>query len=259
MKKSEFLKALSEIKIGQTRSCLVHVSLIDLGIFTDLKINKINNFIFNSLKKFTKKNCTISTLTPFYEYADKNREFDIIKSLPSKTIGDFAKFIYLKKKTLRSSNPLFNISSVGPLAKKITLNSTPEDFGYNSPWDNLYKIDTDMIFIGCDLSRCTFIRFIENRFNVPYLIKKVFQTKIKSKGKILFENSFSVLRNLNLNVVYNSKKYQKILMKKKILRVNSHPKFKIMALNMKPAFQVGIQQLKKDKYFFINKQTLKLK
>ena len=62
-------------------------------------------------------------MTPFYEYADKNREFDIIKSLPSKTIGDFAKFIYLKK-TLRSSNPLFNISSVGPLAKKITLNST---------------------------------------------------------------------------------------------------------------------------------------
>ena len=69
----------------------------------------------------------------------------------------------------QGANVLFTYSSSSDLAKEIE--------------DNLYKIDTDMIFIGCDLSRCTFIRFIENRFNVPYLIKKVFQTKIKSKGK----------------------------------------------------------------------------
>jgi len=256
LKKSDFLKALSEIKIDQTKSCLVHVSLIDLGIFKDLKIDEINNFVFNSLKKFTHKNCTISTLTPFYEYADNKKAFDIMRSLPSKAIGDFARFVYLKEKSLRSYNPLFNISSIGPLAKKITLSSTPEDFGQNSPWENLYNINSDMIFIGCDISRCTFIRFIEHHFKVPYLIKKVFHTKIKSKGRTLFSKSFSTLRNLNLNVKYNTKKFQNVLIKKKVLRINSHPKFNIMAVDMKSAFNVGIQQLKKDKYFFVNKKKL---
>ena len=257
MNKSDFLQALSEIKIKGTKSCLVHVSLIDLGLFQGIKISKINDFIFKSLKKYTSKNCTISTLTPFYEYADKKKEFDIKKSVPSKEIGDFSRFIFSKRNSYRSHNPLFNISSIGPLAKKITQKHSASAFGKNSSWESLYNYNSDMIFIGCDLSRCTFIRYIEHKFGVPYLINKTFNTKIKSNGRILHLKSSSTLRNLKINVKYKTEKFENILKKKGFLRINSNTNFKIMALKMKPALGTGIDCLKKNLYFFINKRILK--
>ena len=78
----------------------------------------MNKFLFTSLVKIFGKNSTFSTMTPFYEYADKKIEFDLKRSLPSKEIGSFSKFIFNKKKSHRSKNPLFNICSVGPLGKK---------------------------------------------------------------------------------------------------------------------------------------------
>ena len=76
MKKSEFIEALSEVKTNNTKSYLVHVSIIDLGIFDDLRIEDTNKFLFTSLVKIFGKNSTFSTMTPFYEYADKKIEFD---------------------------------------------------------------------------------------------------------------------------------------------------------------------------------------
>ena len=97
MKKSEFIEALREVKTNNTKSYLVHVSIIDLGIFDDLKIEDMNKFLFTSLVKIFGKNSTFSTMTPFYEYADKKKEFDLKRSLPSKEIGSFSKFIFNKK------------------------------------------------------------------------------------------------------------------------------------------------------------------
>lgn len=257
MKKSDFIEALAELKLNNTNSYLVHVSLIGLGKFEDLKIKDINKFLLNSLQKFLGKKCTISTLTPFYEYADHNEEFDIKKSLPSKQIGSFSKFFFKKKNSYRSFNPLFNICSIGPNAKKITRNVATSDFGKQSTWENLYNLNTNMIFIGCDLSKCTFIRYIEHRFKVPYLINKLFYTKIKAGNKTLYSSFSSTLRNLNLNINYNTKKFQDILKKKGLLKISSNKNFTLMSVNMKPAFKIGTDCLKRNLYFFLDRKTLK--
>ena len=254
MLKSDFLQALKEVKIKKSKICLLHVSLIDLGIFEDVKIDQINNFIFKSIKEHTPKNSTISVLTPYYDYASERKVFDIYKSEPSKEIGDFSKFIFNKKNSFRSHNPLFSISSVGYMAKSITQNHTATAFGKNSAWNKLFENNCDMIFIGCDLKRCTFIRFIEFKFGVPYLLNKIFKTKIKKNGKILHSSSSSTLRNLKLDIEYNTKKFQEILIKKGILRVNSNKNFDLMALDMRSAFKVGNEKLKKDLYFFLKKK-----
>lgn len=248
---------MSHLKANNTKSYLVHVSIIDLGIFDGLKIEDMNKFLLNSLKKIFGKNSTFSTLTPFYEYADDNKEFDLKKSLPSKEIGSFAKFIFKKKNSYRSKNPLFNICSIGPLAKKITNGNNYSDFESKSSWDNLYKLNTNMIFIGCDLSKCTFIRYIEHRFKVPYLIKKTFKTKIKLKNEVLSLKSSSTLRNLNLKIIYDISRFQNILKKKGLLKISPSKNFNIMSLQMKPAFKVGIEFLKKDSFFFLNKKVSK--
>jgi len=258
LKKTDFIEALSEVKNNNSKSYLVHVSIIDLGIFDDLRIEDMNKFLFDSLKKIFGKNSTFSTMTPFYEYADNMKEFDLKKSLPSKEIGSFSKFIFKKKNSQRSKNPLFNICSVGPLAKKITNSSIYSDFETKSSWDNLFKLNTEMIFIGCDLSKCTFIRYIEHKFKVPYLIKKTFYTKIKSNNKVISLKSSSTLRNLNFKILYDTTKFQNILKKKGFLKISSSKNFNLMSLKMKPAFKVGIESLRKDKLFFLNKKSSRI-
>ena len=51
-------------------------------------------------------------------------------------------------------------------------------FGADSAWDQLFKLNSDIVFLGCDLSVCTFIRYIEFRFGVPYLYNKHFNRDI---------------------------------------------------------------------------------
>ena len=92
--------------------------------------------------------------------------------------------LHKEKKSLRSFNPIFNISSEGKQAKFITSQKTPTAFGEDSAWHQLYKLNSEIIFIGCDLSVCTFVRFIEFRFGVPYLYNKLFNTKICNKKKL---------------------------------------------------------------------------
>ena len=99
--------------------------------------------------------------------------------------------------------------------KKLLIVVNIRDFETRSSWDNLFRLNTEMIFIGCDLSKCTFIRYIEHKFKVPYLIKKTFNIKIKSNNKVIGLKSSSTLRNLNLknNLRYN--KIPKLFKKKK--------------------------------------------
>ena len=46
--------------------------------------------------------------------------------------------------------------------------------------------------------------------------------------------------------------------KKGFLKISSNKKFNLMSLKMKPAFKVGIDSLRKDTLFFLNKKVSKI-
>ena len=60
-------------------------------------------------------------------------------------------------------------------------------FGADSAWDQLFKLNSDILFLGCDMSVCTFIRYIEFRFGVPYLYNKHFNNEICNNNKVIIE------------------------------------------------------------------------
>ncbi len=252
----DFKKALKSVGIKKNASCLIHASIINLGKFEDKKIANIPSNIFRLVKEAIGKNGTISVLSASYEYGKKKKKFNISSSIPTHEIGYFSKFVSQRKKSLRSFNPTFNISSEGKQAKFITSQKTPIAFGEDSAWHQLYKLNSEIIFIGCDLSVCTFVRFIEFRFGVPYLYNKLFNTKICNKKKIIFNYSSSPLRYKDSSVEYDLKDFQKLLIKKKILRVSKNKKINIMAMKMKPCFTLGVKELKKNVYFFLKSKPL---
>ena len=180
---SEIEKSLKKIKLKSGSSCILHSSLINFGLIKDVPIKFIPKTIFHLIKKQLGKKGTLSALTPSYNYATKNNSFDLGCTPVSKDLGKMSEFIYKHSNSYRSINPLFNISSVGKDAKFITGDNSPMAMGEDSAWDRLFKLNSEILFLGCDISVCTFIRFIEFRFGVPYLYNKLFKKKNFLKWK----------------------------------------------------------------------------
>ena len=251
IKSKDLKKVLLKLGIKKNSSCFIHCSIINLGVFEDKKIENIPKNLFKILKNITGPYGTISTLSANYEYGNNNKIFDLSKSLPTHEIGDFSKFFVKKKKSTRSINPIFNITAIGKKSKYITSSINPTSFGEDSSWDRLFKLNSDIVFLGCDLNVCTFIRFIEFRYGVPYLYNKFFETKIRKNGKTLSNFSCSPLRYKGSISNYNLEKFQNILIKKKVLKVIKNKNFSIMSMKMQPCFKIGIELLKRDIHFFL--------
>ena len=254
--KIEINNAFKELNFKKNSSFVVHSSLMHLGLIKGVKIKQMPSEIFLLLRKNLGKNATICVPSSNWDYSYKKKSFDKNKSNSHKEFGALSSYIAKKPNSLRSNNPLFNISAIGKKAKYITDGGTSNAFGTDSAWDKLYNLNAEIILLGCDFSEATFtfVRYIEFRFGVPYLYNKLFNLPITNKRKKIFNSSISTLRYLNIDVVYDLKKFKKILKKKQILFEGKDKKIKITKVKMKPCFDLGIECLKKDINFFLKKK-----
>jgi aminoglycoside 3-N-acetyltransferase len=252
----EIKDSFKQLKIKKGSSCLLHSSLINIGNIRGVNINNLPKVIIKVIFDLIGPNGTVSVLSPYYEYAELKKKFYINKKHCSKKVGSINQYVTKISKN-RSIEPIFNISSIGKKSNFITKNVSATSFGEDSAWDRLYKLNTDMIFLGCNLSVCTFVRYIESKFGVPYLYNKHFSITIKNNKQIISKYSSSLLRYKHLKIEYKLKKFQDDLKNKKILRNNNNKKLNIMAVRMQPCFERGIKNLKKDFFYFLKKNPFK--
>jgi len=246
----ELKKILKNLDLKKGASCLLHSSIINIGKIKNIKIEDTPKLILNLILKEIGPDGTISALTPFYDYSISKKKFDQKSGKCSKEVGSINQYLAKNCKT-RSIDPIFNISSKGKMANYINNNVSANSFGLDSSWDRLYKLNTDIIFLGCNLSVCTFVRYIESRFCVPYLYNKYFNTPITKNGKVISKYSSSFLRYRKIKIYYNLKKFQNHLLKKKLIRESNNPYFTAMAIRMKPCLEEGLLKLKKNYFYFL--------
>ena len=248
--------ALKKINIKKNSCYMVHSSLTHLGIIDGIKIKQIPKIILKLLRKNLGKNSTICFPTSDWDYSDNKKIFDKKRSNSHREFGGLSQYVAKKNGSLRSNNPLFNVTALGNKAKFITNGRTTNAFGVDSAWDKLYNLDAEIILLGCDFSKATFTftRYIEFRYGVPYLYNKFFNIPISKNKKKIFNHSVSTLRYLDLNIEYDLNNFKKILKRKKILIENNNKKIKIIKVKMKPCFDAGIECLKKDINFFLKKK-----
>ncbi len=256
---AEFKSIIKDLKIQKNSSYLLHSSIRGIGLIKGIKILDTPKFITNELLKKIGINGTLSALTPFYDYGLKKKKFDIKNSPSSRELGALSDFIFRDKRSFRSLNPPFSLSSIGKKAKYIAYAPSPTAFGFESSWDRLFKLDSKMIFLGCNLSVCTFVRYIEFRFGVPYLYNKFFRRKILKKGKTLSKYSSSTLRYDYFYLDYNLKNFQIFLKKKGVINFSSNKKIQAMSLSMRDCFEYGVEKLLEDIFFFLDKKPLFIK
>jgi aminoglycoside 3-N-acetyltransferase len=132
----------------------------------------------NQLTKFIKTLCSYfsngTVLVPSFSYSStKNEIFDPL--LTKSEVGLFSESFRNITDVVRSPHPIFSFSIYGK-NKDLFLNTSLIDcFGDNTIFDEFYKANGKILFIGCSLDRATFVHYIEQQLNVPYRYFKNFQ------------------------------------------------------------------------------------
>ena len=250
----EFKKSLNLSGVVKNDIIVVHCSIIRIGLIKNKEINEIPKIIADIILNVLGKNGTLCVPTFNYNYINKKKKFDTFENEYTKLLGALPGEILSRSKRVRSYNPGYNISTIGAKAKYISSSKSISSFGSDSSWDRLFKLNAKIVLINCDLDSMTFIRYIESKCDVPYLYSKLYKTPIYSGKKKILSQSTCFLRYKYLDFKYNLKNFEKILKKKKALKETKINNICIKTLSMKATFEIGVELLNNDIYYFLDRK-----
>ncbi|MFL2661212.1 MAG: AAC(3) family N-acetyltransferase [Alphaproteobacteria bacterium] len=249
----ELKQSLNLSGIVENDIVIVHCSIIGLGLIKNKEINEIPKIIVDCILNLLGKNGTLSVPTFNYSYINRKEKFDTFKNDYTKLLGALPGEVLSRKKRVRSFNPGYNISTIGAKSKYISSSKSISSFGSDSSWDRLFKLNSKIVLINCDLDSMTFIRYIESKCDVPYLYSKLCKTPIYSGGKKILNQSTCYLRYKYLNFKYNLENFEKILKKRNVLKEIKINDIHIRTLSMRPTFEIGVELLNDNIYYFLEK------
>ncbi len=249
---TDLINCLEALGVASGQTVMVHSSLMSLGLMSDCAINDIPKNIFEILKDQLGTQGTLCVPGSYWEYGQEGSDaFDVINSPVSKGLGAFPRYMLGHEGSMRSPNPIFSIIAYGPNADHLTQGVTAHSFGYDSAWDRLFKSDAQMLFLGCDLSYMSLVRYIEFHFGVPYLYHKLFHKPIIQGGEVLFDECVALVRYMHCPVEYDLSNFQKLLEEQGVLKSFAIGHTNSYFLNMKACFDIGMEALRNDLYFFL--------
>jgi len=252
-KKINLIKSLKKVGIKKGSTVLVHSGLNYLGQMEGTKNKNLVREIFEILKNFLGPTGTLLFPAFFYDYARKKKIFDLEKSPPCKSLGVLPEYVFRNKKFYRSKHPLNSLIGIGKKSKYICENSNSGDFGIDSAWDRLTKINAEILFLGIPLSRAmTYIHYIEFRTGVPHMYTKKFNIKIKKNKKILENECHAYVRYLGYDINVNQNKFEKDLKASKVLKTTKLGMGFVSAVNSNKVFSFGVKKVSNNPYYFLN-------
>ena len=235
----EFNKIKSIIPKGST--IYLEIDLIKLKDFFYKKNHKfVLEFLLNEFKKIIGKNGNL--IVPSFTYSwgkDKKKKFfDIKKTLPE--TGIFPNFLFLKKETLRTRDPMFSFLILGKDKKKLS-KIGKNSFGEGSLFDKINKDKTYLVSFGLNRFDPTFVHYVEEYFDrnykkINYRFSKKYSGSFKEDNRFKKDFFYSFSRNLKLNMFYNEKKIKKILLKKNKLKIINFYSFNVFIVLAKDFF-----------------------
>jgi len=124
-------------------------------------------------------------------------------------------------------------------------------YGVTSPWHRLRQLNGKILFLGAPLQSMTFVHYIEQQYGVPHLYFKIYPFPIIKDGKAL-NCPISAVRYLDFSIQYDLKAYRQELIKRGVLHTTQINGALVELVDAEAAFQIGIDCLIRDPYFFLN-------
>lgn len=243
--------ALAQTGIAVGDTVVMHSSLFHLGQLEGVPIKECPARVVQAICDHLGEEGTLAVPAPNWDYGQKRQPFDIRHTPVTKSLGVIGNHMIKLPDARRSPNPIFSIAAVGPQAGTICEGGVATAFGVDSAWDRMFSLNADMLFLGCDISVMTFVRYIEHRFGVPYLYNKLFDVPILDNGKPLDMAVVALLRYAHCPVQYDLSGLERLLREAGALREASLGGAKVHAVRMDKCFAIAVEALKKDIHFFL--------
>ena len=236
------------LQIKKANCIFVSSDLGKIGLIKgETKIQLLDS-IYNAILSVNPK-ITIVVPTANLNLIRSNDYFEIDKTKSYK-MGAFSEYIRKKKEALRSFNPIWSLSAIGPLSEFITSDVSNHGYDENSSFSRLFKIENCFFLSLGNHPRfmLSIIHHIENKFKVPYRFTKSFEIKVLSNKKI-YSKSF-YLDVLNEKVRYNKRSKNKKIFenfenKSSLFKTNLGKSY-IYYFNLNDFYSITSELFKKD-------------
>ena len=207
--------ALKEVGLKKGQTVFVCPEIYKFGELDDVKNINIFKKYLQIILKILGKNGTIVMNTYTFNTLRYNQKFNYYD--PFTTSGTMSQELLKFKGSLRSNHPVFSVGSIGKHKKEICKDNSISNYGFNSPYDKMLKLNCKILNLGQNYWLNPFLHVAEFNSGVPYCYNKF--TKIYFKKKSGHEKLFSsFVRYKYLKLNYNFNNFKKILLKKKIIK-----------------------------------------
>ena len=192
--KSDLIDAFKKAGIRTGDTVFSHSNIGFFGI-SEKGLSRENMFrtVLTAFQEVLGPGGTLVVPTFTYSFC-RGQEFDPEKS-PS-TCGLFTEMFRQMPQALRSQDPIFSVSAIGPKAKSLTENVPEDCFGKESFWELLLQNDGLICNLNFDAGS-TFIHYVERRLDVPYRFLKRFDGILIRDGQKIPKAAYHFCRDLS--------------------------------------------------------------
>ena len=249
-KVQEFSDKFSELGISEGNVLLVHNSLLNFGIPTDVKINEVPSQIFNSLNTAIGLSGTIAVPAFNFDFC-KGSPFNR-QETPSKNMGVFSEYVRKFPNAERSYHPMQSIAVVGSQINNIIENDTESSFNIDGPFDKLRKLDGKILLLGADFNSVSMIHWVEEKYEVPYRYWKTFNGTYIDKNDNYNKSYKMYVRSLETNPTLNLYSIERELKRNDKLKETSLGGGSIKLFDIKDFLSIAEQFIEKNHHFFVS-------
>lgn len=164
--------ALDRVGVSPGQTLLVHSSLFHLGRMAGVSSADLPPGILGALRDAVGEEGTIAV--PAFSFAFCRGTKFSRGDTPSEQMGAFSEFVRRQPDACRSPHPMQSISAIGPNAKRICSNDTTSSFSDSGAFDQLLRLDAQVLLLGATMQAVSLIHYVEERENVPYRYWKSF-------------------------------------------------------------------------------------
>lgn len=235
--KSSLVDALLSVGIEKNDTVLVHSDIASFGTTENFSRKDALNIFYESFMEVLGSEGTLCVPAYFYEYARFGIPYDISLSPVSKELGVFSKFINSLPESIRSCNPLASVAAVGKYADYICEIKNRHNYGEDSAFNRLHKLNAKIVMLGTSLNAVTFGHYVEYHVGVPHMYNKIYNIPVLNNGEVIFDWSISSVRYLNADIEYGflneheMKNISQIYIEKNIMKCQPYLENMIYVIN----------------------------
>ena len=190
LKAEDLFESILDMK-GLSKNIFVHSNIHLFGLFDESDPSSL------VIEKLLNQDCTI--VVPSYTYSfgasEKNKLFD--PNLPASLMGIFSETVRTYPQAVRTEDPMFSVSAIGPNARKITDLIPSDSFGYGSPMQRM--CDEDFSILCFNHIGATILHYYERLLGVNYRYNKSFSGVIQGEFEKKPCSWISFVRDLSLD------------------------------------------------------------